>query len=75
VERRNGGQIKLAHPTKPSDERILGGGDFVESVLRDSDNRSDREKPGRMTGRSHIAVKLAIEQIQSERNEQVGVEN
>ena len=25
-----------------SDERILGGGDFVESVLRESDNRSDR---------------------------------
>lgn len=28
-----------------SDARILGGGDFVEAVLRDSGHRCDREKP------------------------------
>jgi len=100
-----------------SDERILGGGDFVESVLHDSEHCSDREKSsideilnevadksgvsrelilgasrsrsvsrarklfyvaahervgatlamlGRLTGRSHVAVKLAIEQLKSE---------
>lgn len=101
-----------------SDERILGGGDFVESVLRDSDQGGGKEKPtvdeilqevteksgisqeqilgasrnrsvskarklfflaahesagvtlsmlGRLTGRSHVAVKLAIEQVKLER--------
>ena len=106
-----------------SDERILGGGDFVESVLRDSDHSGGREKPsvdeilqevaeksgisreqilgasrnrsvskarklffvaahesagatlsmlGRLTGRSHVAVKLAIEQVKSERDGKVG---
>jgi len=101
-----------------SDERILGGGDFVESVLRDSEKNSDRENLsideilndvakksgvsrelilgasrnrtvssarklfyvtaheragatltllGRLTGRSHVAVKLAIEQLKAEK--------
>ena len=105
------------------DERILGGGDFVETVLRDSDHCGDREKPsvdeilndvaeksgisreqilgasrsrnvskarksffiaahesagatlsmlGRLTGRSHVAVKLAIEQVRAERGGKVG---
>lgn len=106
-----------------SDERILGGGDFVESVLRGSDHSGGREKPsvdeilkdvaeksgisgeqilgasrsrsvskarklffvtayesagatlsmlGRLTGRSHVAVKLAIEQVKAERDGKVG---
>jgi len=96
-----------------SDERILGGGDFVESVLRDSDDSRAGEKPsiddvlkevseksgisseqilgpsrsrsisnarkrffllafenagatlsmlGRLTGRSHVAVRMALEE-------------
>lgn len=100
-----------------SDERILGSGDFVESVLRDNDKSGETGKPsiddvlkevaeksgiskeqilgasrcrrvssarkqfyigaseragatlsmlGRLTGRSHVAVKLAIEQGKSE---------
>jgi hypothetical protein len=102
-----------------SDERILGNGDFVESVLRDIGNSADRGKLsiedvlievaeksgisreqilgasrnrkvssarkqffidaseragatlsmlGRLSGRSHVAVRFAIEQGKSERN-------
>ena len=133
-ELRGGGLIRSADGTAAimakshedrdlSDERILGGGDFVESVLRDSDNQGDREKPsvdeilqnvaeesgisreqilgasrsrsvcqarkqffvaaheragetlsmlGRLTGRSHVAVRQAIEQLKLERTEKGG---
>lgn len=108
-----------------SDARILGGGDFVEAVLRDSDQGGGRGKPsideilhdvakrsgisreqilgasrnrsvclarkqffvaahesagatlaqlGRLTGRSHVAVKLAIEQAKAERGGKWGNE-
>ena len=133
-ELRGGGLIRSAGGTAAimasspedrdlSDARILGSGDFVESVLRERDNGSAREKSsvdeilndvaeksgvtreqilggsrsrsvskarklffvaahenagatlsmlGRLTGRSHVAVKLAIEQLKSERDGKIG---
>jgi putative transposase len=37
--------IRGAEERKLSDEWLLGSGDFVESVLRDSDNSSESGKP------------------------------